>query len=403
MRFLCPSFITLIVVPAMGAAAHAQCDNNPPPGPITAVYKTLDQVEPRIPLSACRTPGDADSVYRISQPGSYYLTESLSVPAGFSGIEVTTADVAIDLNGFRIRGLAGSIDGVKVTVAPSVGYLSVRNGVISGLGGAGISSPALGVTGARLADLTIASCGGGGAIVGRHALVERCQFLYCTTLGLTTSANSVVHSSTVEGCASGFDLGENCRATDCVSDFSQQFGFRGLQASIFVRCIARSSVQMGFVVANNVQLIQCTARGNQWEGITGPGSAPSDGVSVIDCTLADNVGLGVEIDLGSQLRGCVINANGGGGASIGGNSLASDNSFAVNTGTGLLVTGSFARVESNTFSSNTTGLSVPGAGQNQIYRNSAMGNGTNYSVAGGNGFLVTNSIATAPAFANIQP
>jgi len=39
--------------------------------------KTLDQVEPRTIVNALNTPGDAKSMFVLSQPGSYYLIENL--------------------------------------------------------------------------------------------------------------------------------------------------------------------------------------------------------------------------------------------------------------------------------------------------------------------------------------
>jgi len=61
---------------------------NPPAGPITSTHKTLTEVEPRIPISSTTTPGDATSLYRISQPGSYYLTGNITGQAGKHGIYI---------------------------------------------------------------------------------------------------------------------------------------------------------------------------------------------------------------------------------------------------------------------------------------------------------------------------
>ena len=41
---------------------------DPPAGPITATYKTLAEVEPRTAINATHTPGDADSIFKITQP-----------------------------------------------------------------------------------------------------------------------------------------------------------------------------------------------------------------------------------------------------------------------------------------------------------------------------------------------
>src|SRR5690606_34458615 len=77
---------------------------NPPAGPITPTHKPLGELEPRTALSEANTPGDASAVFVISQPGSYYLTADLVVPANRTAIRIDASDVTIDLNGFAIRG-----------------------------------------------------------------------------------------------------------------------------------------------------------------------------------------------------------------------------------------------------------------------------------------------------------
>jgi len=58
--------------------------------------KTLDQVEPRIPISSAR--------YVINSSGSYYLTTNLTATSAQNGVQVSTNHVTIDLNGFTIAG-----------------------------------------------------------------------------------------------------------------------------------------------------------------------------------------------------------------------------------------------------------------------------------------------------------
>ena len=55
---------------------------DPPDGPITPTYKTLTEVEPRIPLNAETAPGDADYLFNIPKSGSYYLTGNIKVVPG---------------------------------------------------------------------------------------------------------------------------------------------------------------------------------------------------------------------------------------------------------------------------------------------------------------------------------
>ena len=85
----------------------------------------LGEIEPRIAISAANTPGNASNVFKITQPGSYYLTGDLNVPAGKDGIHVDAAGVTIDLCGYSI---VGGITGIWGTVPD--GVLTVRNGQV---------------------------------------------------------------------------------------------------------------------------------------------------------------------------------------------------------------------------------------------------------------------------------
>jgi hypothetical protein len=75
-----------------------------PPGTPAPTMKSLDQVEPRIPIDAFHTPGDASSAYIISNTGSYYLITNL-VPVGGKGYIIIKANnVSIDLGGSHYWG-----------------------------------------------------------------------------------------------------------------------------------------------------------------------------------------------------------------------------------------------------------------------------------------------------------
>jgi hypothetical protein len=120
---------------AFCAAVATAGDLNPPVGPVAPSMKTLQQVEPRTPISAATTPGDADSVFKITQPGSYYLTSNVSVPANFNGIEVQASGfVTIDLGGFSIIGQAGSLDGVSATATSCTVFGGTIKGTTGGIG-----------------------------------------------------------------------------------------------------------------------------------------------------------------------------------------------------------------------------------------------------------------------------
>lgn len=89
-----------------------------PPGPPASTMKTLDEVEPRIPITILP--------FTISQPGSYYLTGDMSVSG--TGITVNADDVTIDLMGYTISG-GGSSYGILMMERSNV---EIRNGTIRG-------------------------------------------------------------------------------------------------------------------------------------------------------------------------------------------------------------------------------------------------------------------------------
>lgn len=79
----CVAVSICTVVIWLGAGSAEAGDLNPPAGPVSPTHKTLTEIEPRTAISMANTPGDADSLFKITQPGSYYLTGNITAsPAG---------------------------------------------------------------------------------------------------------------------------------------------------------------------------------------------------------------------------------------------------------------------------------------------------------------------------------
>lgn len=97
-----------------------------PPGSPAPLMKTLDQLEPRTPL----TNTEFMLPLEITNSGSYYLITNL-VFAGW-GIIVKTNNVTLDLNGFRITTISpGYAPGIYIE--PGVRNVTIKNGTIGEL------------------------------------------------------------------------------------------------------------------------------------------------------------------------------------------------------------------------------------------------------------------------------
>jgi len=164
--------VSAIMVLISIKAGGGDLEPTAPPGP---TMKTLDQVEPRIPIS------QADIPKTINTPGSYYLTEDVS-SAG-NAIIVAVDDVTIDLAGFALVGPgSGSYYGIYMNARSNV---EIRNGTVRNfLYGIYENNG----SGHRVIDVrAISNKSGGICLSGSGHLVKS-----CTTGNNGTSATSTV-------------------------------------------------------------------------------------------------------------------------------------------------------------------------------------------------------------------
>lgn len=368
MSMRCPAVFAACVIAAVPVVSPAG-PLDPPPGPITPTLKPLTEVEPRLAINSYYTPGDFDSLYKITQPGSYYLTGDVNGVNNKHGIEVALVSpgaVTIDLNGFSVKGTPTSLSGIADTTGFVI--LHVRNGTVNGWPGIGIDGP-------QTVDRVVVAGNG--------------------TVGVYSQAASIVTNTIVSGNGAnggyGIDAGPGSIIADCVVQYNGgSAGGGGIAAgdnSQVRRCVvgsngiaANGTIGYGVHVGYDCDVTECRVDNNGSPNSAGGGGIMgSDGTSVTNCRLYGNVSFGIK---------------------AGGEAIVSGNAVGGTSGVGLLVTGTRTRVEANHLFSNTSGLRVEGT-QCTIVRNSVKGN-TPYTIPGGNdaGPIGTAASATNP-WANI--
>ena len=114
--------ILAIVCVCAGFYWIARAGDLEPPGPPAPTMKTLDEVESRV---AIRQSDFGPTGFEISESGSYYFLENVTVPG--DGIQVTTTAIAVtlDLNGFT---LAGADVGVGIRATGTT--FAIQNGTV---------------------------------------------------------------------------------------------------------------------------------------------------------------------------------------------------------------------------------------------------------------------------------
>jgi hypothetical protein len=184
----------------------------PPAGPVASTSKPLSEVEPRTAVNAANTPGDNNVRYRITQPGSYYLTGNLQATAqGLNGIEIAADNVTLDLCGFTVQGAAGTGDGIFAN-GPYNG-ICVYNGHVKGWGASGVTLYG-GCRACRISKITASNNGGAGIYAD----------IACIVSGCVASTNAI-----------GIQVQNSCTLSDCSCDSNSTDGIRAATRNLIAR------------------------------------------------------------------------------------------------------------------------------------------------------------------------
>jgi hypothetical protein len=291
-------------------------------------------------------------MYRITQPGSYYLTGNLACDTGKSCIEIAASNVTLDLMGFRILGVPGANYGIVATGSQS--NVTVRNGSVRTFSGDGVH---LGfASNSRIIDLTARNCDGVGVIAGAASVLTR-----------------VIVDSNVAG---GIHTLQRCTLEACVAHDNQVFGFQVNSGASVRDCAAAANSGYGFMLEDG-----CTISGSSAYTNT-TGIYAMLGCSVIGCTTRSNAGNGIRVS-----SSCLVKDN-----------LSSVDGAGAADGAGILATGSGNRIEGNNCLGADRGIDVNGD-DNVIVRNSCSTNTVNWSLVANNiyGTIVDRTAAATAA------
>lgn len=328
---------------------------NPPSGPIASTYKTLTEVEPRIAINAINTPGNTASVFRITQPGSYYLTANVVGESGKHGIDIASSGVTLDLNGFEVIGngaASGAFDGVRT--ATGIKNVTVRNGHVRSWGDDGVElANIVNSIGARVENVQATGNGGSGIVCSTdNGHVIQCSAVGNTGIGLAVGqGGSVLDSTAFTNGDDGIHVGFGCTITNCTSD---------------------NNTGDGIEASNGTTISGCSFLANGGSGINIFSS-----ITVRNCTAVSNTLYGIDADTSCHIEGCTANSNQLDGIRIGSrgvvrNNLANSNGPSE-IGAGIHGIGSDTRFEGNTCNNNDFGITVDGTG-NMIISNTCANN-----------------------------
>jgi parallel beta-helix repeat protein len=330
---------SLAAIAVLGYCLIVNAGNLEPSAGPGSTMKTLDEVEPRIPINQTITPGLRFYSYVISHSCSYYLTGNVETSANKAGIQISADNVTIDLNGHTLSSTYPT-PGFSGINSANRKNITLRNGNVKGFLN-GVYFSGYNTRNIKIFDMNVDSSGNGFYV-----------------MGLYSEGNYSGGGHTVKNCTAsdnkktGFLIYESSTVENCAALNNDGNGFNVQSGSTVKNCKATANLGKGIIVSNDSAVINCTTRYNTEHGIYTSNGCVLDGNSVSNnkkygiyvgssCvvknnTLSSNLSYGIHSSVG-----CVISDNtvrdtdGSGGIYAGDGSTVKGNSCYSNKGYGI--------------------------------------------------------------------
>lgn len=347
------------------------------PGSAAARMPSLSQIEPRQLIESLP--------YYITNSGPYVLTRNLTGTAGNYGIIIQTNSVTLDLKGFKLNGAPGSLSGVSVQGSRS--SIVIKNGVIAGWGGAGVSAAL--ANNSKIEDLLVEDNSSYGVALGTNCAVLRCTSADNTGAGFAVGAQCIIQDSTAKGnTGTGFDASSGIVIQKSVADHNGGYGFDVDTMGQISACVASTNGNNGFNLKSSCSVLDSCAYGN-WVGFSGKdgivfsrcvaylnqyGMYAAKSCSFSDCSVYSNHWQGIYGDSGCSIKNCSAYRNYDGIGASGGSTI-SDSSATLNQGNGFWL-GSLTKLSGCNATANSNGVAAQVGGfisGNMLNNNSAAG------------------------------
>lgn len=349
----------------------------------------------------------------ISQPGSYVVVSNLTGAAGVDLIQIDADNVTLDLNGFSLRGAAGSLNGIRVLNTHR--NITIVNGSLQSFGANGVDVQ--NASSVVIRGLNVRDCGSVGIQTNFNAILSDCTLFGNGLGGMATGSNCTIQQcAAVTNFGSGFMVGFNSALSGCVSDSNTGDGFATGSGCSIAESIARFNSGQGMRLDstckvtnsvcdlnggtgifgfNQITITGSVVVGNFGHGIeafdkphiadsnvssnTQNGIYTNDG-TIMNCSASNNGGNGIDIFFyDAHITGCNASQNGSDGIRVVNRCRVFNNTCNSNLGAGVNAAGERNRIDGNHVADNARGIeaAMPGL-VNFIVRNSAIGNSSNY-------------------------